>query len=313
MNSNKVNVVINGTYNNVKYTYIIFLSETEDVIVASTSNKKILLKNMNIITSHAYRVVYVPSISNYADVVVEYNNVSFSGIELSCNNYGLTRIIDSLVSVSETNGVVAQRVCDVNRIIISRNTTIISSAITSTVFLVNNVISSFLRIIPNSRVNITTNKELMNCTNKFDFIVRHGVKFLLTTTNGFAITTTHGARNFFITNTYMNTPSDNYNIYFSGTNQKFILDNPKCVNIYTKNANVIYASNPVHFLFKIARINMWVDALDYVDACGLDDMPNFSCYKKEFPMEIEGTFTGDATTVTSHNFTFQQRKVLTIG
>ena len=39
-----------------------------------------------------------------------------------------------------------------------------------------------------------------------------------------------------VINTYMTTPSDNYNIYFKGTNQKFILDNPKYVNIYTKNA-----------------------------------------------------------------------------
>ena len=36
-----------------------------------------------------------------------------------------------------------------------------------------------------------------------------------------------------IINTFMTTPTDNYNIYFKGTNQNFILDNPKYVNIYT--------------------------------------------------------------------------------
>ena len=113
----------------------------------------------------------------------------------------------------------------------------------------------------------------MNGTNRLDLIVGHGAEFLLTTGNGFAKTTTHGARNVLIEemsnftfiekshkrvpmwnvfgdfvvkegasvsilNTYMTTPSDNYNIYFKETNQKFILDNPKYVNIYTKNANV---------------------------------------------------------------------------
>ena len=98
----------------------------------------------------------------------------------------------------------------------------------------------------------------MNGTNRLDLIVGHGAEFLLTTGNGFAITTTHGARNVLIEemanftfiekshqrvpmwnvfgnfivkegasvsviNTYMTTPSDNYNIYFKGTNQKFIL------------------------------------------------------------------------------------------
>ena len=70
-----------------------------------------------------------------------------------------------------------------------------------------------------------------------------------------------------VINTYMNTPTDNYNIYFKGSNQKFILDNPKYINIYTKNANVVYTNNPVEFSFKFSRINMWIYALDYLNAC----------------------------------------------
>ena len=51
---------------------------------------------MNIISSHNYGVVYVPSHPNYSNVVIEYNNINFSGIELSCNYYGTTKIIDSV-------------------------------------------------------------------------------------------------------------------------------------------------------------------------------------------------------------------------
>ena len=362
INSNKSKVTIDGTYNNTKYTYTNNLSLETTVIKASTANKKIILKNMNIVSSHGYGVIYVPSHPNYSNVVVEYNNINFSGIELSQNYYGTTKIIDSIIDAKDTNNVSTQRVCDSNRIIIGGNTTITSSSNTNTVFFFNDVIPSYIKIVPNSNVNITTNRELMNGTNRLDLIVGHGAEFLLTTGNGFAITTTHGARNVLIEemanftfiekshqripmwnvfgdfivkegasisilNTYMTTPSDNYNIYFKGTNQKFILDNPKYVNIYTKNANVVYTNNPVDFSFKFTRINMWVYALDYTSACTINDTPAFYWCKENNFAEITGVLNKDNTTITSHNFTdtelsslsdinsfsFQDKKILTIG
>ena len=362
INSNKGKIVIDGTYNNTKYTYTNNLSSEETVIKVSTTNKRIILKNMNIVSSHGYGVIYVPSHPNYSNVVVEYNNINFSGIELSQNYYGTTKIIDSVLEVKDTNNVPAQRACNSNRIIIDGNTTITSDSNTNTIFFFNDVIPSLVKIMPNSRVSITTNKEFMNGTNRLDLIVGHGAEFLLTTGNGFAITTTHGARNVLIEemanftfiekshqrvpmwnvfgdfkvsegasisviNTYMTTPSDNYNIYFKGTNQKFILDNPKYVNIYTKNANVVYTNNPVDFSFSFSRLNMWIYALDYTSACTLDDTPAFYWYKENTPAKITGVLNKDSTTVTSHNFTdtelssisdinsfsFQDKKILTIG
>ena len=362
INSSKGKIVIDGTYNNTKYTYTNNLSSEETVIKASTANKRIILKNMNIVSSHGYGVIYVPSHPNYSNVVVEYNNINFSGIELSQNYYGTTKIIDSVLEVKDTNNVSAQRACNSNRIIIDGNTTITSDSNTNTIFFFNDVIPSLVKIMPNSRVSITTNREFMNGTNRLDLIVGHGAEFLLTTGNGFAITTTHGARNVLIEemanftfiekshqrvpmwnvfgdfkvsegasisviNTYMTRPSDNYNIYFKGTNQKFILDNPKYVNIYTKNANVVYTNNPVDFSFSFSRLNMWIYALDYTSACTLDDTPAFYWYKENTPAKITGVLNKDSTTVTSHNFTdtelssisdinsfsFQDKKILTIG
>ena len=362
INSNKTEIVIDGTYNNNKYTYTNNLTESTDVINANKQNKKIVLKNMNIISSHTYGVVYVPSHPNYNDLVVEYNNINFSGVELSCNYYGTTKINDSMISGVDTNNVTVKKICDSNRIIIGGNTTITSNSNVNPVFFFNDVIPSYIKIVPNSHVNITTNEELMNGTNKLDLIVGHGSEFLLTTGNGFSITTTHGARNvlieemanftfiekshqripmwsifgnltvkegasFSVINTYMKTPSDNYNIYFKGSNQKIIFDNPKYINIYTKNANVMYTNNPVNFSFKFSRINMWIYALDYLNACTLDDTPAYYWYKENSLAEINGTFDKDTTTITSHNFTeselslltdinsfsFQNIKILTIG
>ncbi len=362
INSNKTEIVIDGTYNDNKYTYTNNLTESTDVINANKQNKKIVFKNMNIISSHTYGVVYVQSHPNYNDLVVEYNNVNFSGVELSCNYYGTTKINDSMISGVDTNNVTVKKICDSNRIIIGGNTTITSNSTVNPVFFFNDVIPSYIKIVPNSNVNITTNEELMNGTNKLDLIVGHGAEFLLTTGNGFSITTTHGARNvlieemanftfiekshqripmwsifgnltvkegasFSVINTYMNTPTDNYNIYFKGSDQKIIFDNPKYINIYTKNANVMYTNNPVNFSFKFSRINMWIYALDYLSACTLNDTPAFYWYKEKNPVEITGTFDKNTTTITSHNFTenelnsltdinsfsFQNIKILTIG
>ena len=356
INSNKSKVIIDGTYNGVKYTYTNYLTLEEEVIKASTGNKKIILQNMNIELSNPYGVIYVPSHPNYSNVLVEYKNINFNGIELSCNYYGLTKITDSVITVKDTNNVNAQRVCNSNRIIIGGNTSITSNSTTNQVFFFNDVIPSFVKIVPNSKVDITTDKEFMNGTNRLDLIVGHGSEFLLTTGNGFAITTTHGARNvtveemasftfieknhqrvpmwvvfgdfvvktgasLSVLNTYMDTPSDNYNIYFKGNNQNFILDNPKYVNIYTKNANIFYTNNPVNFDFKFSRINMWIYALDYNLACNIDDTPAYFFGKNNYLSEVKGVFDKDTTTITSHNlsdsdltnFSFQNKKIFTLG
>ena len=362
INSNKSKLTIDGTYNGKKYTYTNNLSLEENVIKASTTNKKIVLKNMNIVCSNGYGVIYVVSHPNYSNVLVEYNNVNFSGIELSQNYYGTTKIVDSIIEIKNVNNVPAQRACNSNRILIDGNTTISNTSTTNTIFFFNDVIPSLVKIMPNSRVNISTPKEFMNGTNRLDLTIGHGAEFLLTTGNGFSITTTHGARNVLveemadftfienshqrvpmwsvfgdfivkegasvsILNTYMTTPTDNYNIYFKGTNQKFILDNPRNVNIYTKNANIVYTNNPVNFIFKFTRINMWIYALDYTSACTLDDTPAFYWYKENSLAQISGVFNKDTTTVESHNFTneqlnllsdinnfsFQNKKILTMG
>lgn len=362
INSNKSKLTIDGTYNDKKYTYTNNLSLEENVIKASTTNKKIVLKNMNIVCSNGYGVIYVVSHPNYSNVLVEYNNVNFSGIELSQNYYGTTKIVDSIIEIKDVNNVPAQRACNSNRILIDGNTTISNTSTTNTIFFFNDVIPSLVKIMPNSRVNISTPKEFMNGTNRLDLTIGHGAEFLLTTGNGFSITTTHGVRNVLveemadftfienshqrvpmwsvfgdfivkegasvsILNTYMTTPTDNYNIYFKGTNQKFILDNPRNVNIYTKNANIVYTNNPVNFIFKFTRINMWIYALDYTSACTLDDTPAFYWYKENNLAKIVGVLHKDNTTITSHNFTdtelnslsdinsfsFQDRKILTLG
>lgn len=137
-----------GTHNNTKYTYTNNLNTEGEVIKVSTTNKRIILKNMNIISSHGYGVIYVPSHPNYSNVVVEYNNINFRGVELSCNYYGTTKIIDSIIEVADTNNISAQRVCDSNRILIEGNTTITSTSSTNTIFSLMMLSPHLLKLFP---------------------------------------------------------------------------------------------------------------------------------------------------------------------
>ena len=361
INSNKKRVTIDGLYQNIMHTFTNYKSDANGIITADESNQKIVVKNMKIISSHPYGVIYVPSDALYSNVLVEYNNIIFNGVQLSYNYYGITKIIDSTVTIEQTNGNEAQRVCDCNKIIIGGKSNITSSATTSTVFLLKND-TSYLKFLPYCDVTITTNKEIMNGTTLLDLSILHDANVNFITGNGFAITTYHGARNVlideravfnfiensharvpmwnvhgnftvnedakvFILNTYANTPTDNYNIYFKGQNQTLTLNNPANFTIYTKNANILYTNNPINFKFKIKRINMWVSAQDFKDFGTIEDLPTLYWYKEEGLSEISGiinqTTTQDLTTNFTaedlsqlpdlSNFVFQMRKALSIG
>lgn len=361
INENKKTVVIDGTYLDIKHTYTNNLTEAVDVITASATNEKIIVKDVEIISSHALGVISVPADASYSNVFVEYNKVIFNGIELSYNNFGTTRIIDSAIQIKDTNGVAAQRACDCNKIEMGGRTSINSSATSSTVFLLKDM-SGLFNFLPDSRVTISTNKEIMNGTNKLNLKVSHGAEVNLVTGNGFAITTTHGVNdvlieeaasftfiekshqrvpmwnvygNFtvnegasvYILNTYASTPTDNYNIYFKGTNQKFTIDNPKIFSMYSKNADVIYTNNPVEFSLRFNRINMWTETLDFENSFTIYDLPVIYWYKEKYLAKVNCIIDKTTTTIISENFTpdelsnlpdmssfsFQKRKIITIG
>lgn len=202
----------------------------------------------------------------------------------------------------------------------------------------------------------------MNGTNKANFTILHDSEVNLTTGNGFAASSTHGVNNVLIEeraslnfiennhqripmwsifgsftmkegsklkviNSYDSTPSDNYNLHFKGDNPSLILDNPKEVVFYTKNANVIYTNNPLTYKIKCKRINMWNNSTPLIDAGGITNLPDYYWYKDSDFLKIEGTLTSSSTTITSHNlteeelsnlfdinnFSFQSKKQFSIG
>lgn len=349
INANKKKLTIDGTYLSNRYLYTgMTSSEKTNVITASSTNEKIIVKNIDVINAHDYGIIYVPANKIYSGVVTEYNNIKFNGTELAYNPYGTSRIIDCNITMETTNGMAAQEVCESDHVEIGGNTTITSNSANNSLFaFVNNTSSPAIAFLPYSRVNLTSDtKDFMSGTNKLDFTVMHDAEVNLVTGNGFGAYTVHGAlnvlideratlnfienkhhripmwtvygnftmnegSNLFVINTYTATPSDNYNIHFKGTNQKLTFNNPNSVIIYTKNANVLYTNNALEFSLDVSRVNMWTDAIDFATAGDINDLPKYSWFKEEGLSSIKGTILKTETTVTSNNFTASELKYIT--
>ncbi len=361
INDNKKRITIDGTYQNVIHKLTNNNTDEFGIITATETNYNIVVKNMKIVSCHPYGVIYVPSDALYSGVTVEYNNITFNGVQLSYNYYGITKIIDSEVTVEDTNSIAAQRVCDCNKIIIGGKSNITSNATTSTVFLLKND-TSYLKFLSFCYVTITTGKEIMNGTTKLDLSIYHDANVNFITGNGFAITPAHGANNVFIDeratfnfiensharipmwnvygdftvnegakvfvlNTFATTPIDNYDIYFKGQNQTLTLNNPANFTVYTKNSNVLCTINPVNFIFKFKRINMWTEGADFSTFGTINDLPVLTWYKESELAIVKGVLNAGSTTDIETNFTaeelsnlpdlsnfsFQKRKGLSLG
>lgn len=196
----------------------------------------------------------------------------------------------------------------------------------------------------------------------FTFIYFHDAEVSLIIANGFSSTTITGATNVLIDdratfnfienkhqkipmwavfgnftineranvsiiNTYTSTPSDNYNIHFKSSNQKFIINNPESVVFYSKNANSFYTNNSLSYSFSFNRLNIWINSISIESAGDINNLPDYSWYKDSDLINISGNFTATATSVDSHNltddevsllpdlsnFVFQGRKQFSIG
>lgn len=341
INENKKIITIDGTYSNIRHKFIGMNSGLEtDTICINEYNNEIIVKNLDIEYTNIYGVTYAPIDKKYANIIVSFENIKFNGTQLIFHPYGTTRIIDCIITMETMNGVLAQEVCESDRIIIGGNTTISSNSINNSLFYFRSDTSSpSIIFLCKSNINLSTEtKDFMNGTNKLNFTILHDTEVNLITGNGFAAYTIHGARdvlideraslNFIenkhqripmwsvfgnftmkedsilqIINSYEKTPSDNYNIHFKGNNKKITLDNPKEVAIYTKNSNGIYTNNSIEFEIKSTRINMWNNSTVLDSAGRINNLPDYSWYKSDDLVKINGTFTSSDTTITSHNLT----------
>lgn len=195
INPNKNKITIDGTYLNERHTYRETSTvDSTDIITACSTNYHIIVKNINIVNISRYGIIYVPLDINCCNVLTEYTNVTFNGVEMIYNPYGKSKIIDCNITIERTLGVETQEVCESDIIEIGGTTTISSTSSRFTLFYyVSDAPNPTLRFLPNSNVTLTsTNKELILGTN-IVFEILNDAVVNLTTANGFSTQSNQGA------------------------------------------------------------------------------------------------------------------------
>ena len=299
----KEKVTIDGTYQNIEATLIV----NNNTITVGAKTEKVTFKNIKIICSNQSGLIYAPAEEYYENTLVTFDNIIFNGTSLATIEYSNFKILDSIITIEETESITPTVVAKANHVYIGGNTTIDSSG--TQIFIYNAALEN-----PCFHIITSENQELMNGTNKLDFKVMHDANFFLTTTNEFALTPTNGWKdvliddgatfefienkhqripmwaifgtltlnedsNLLFMNTYDSTPNDNYNILFRSYDCKLILNNPESFIIYTKNSNVIYALTDMPFELNFTRLNLWNNSANVSTACSLDNPPDYSFYK----------------------------------
>lgn len=339
ISSTKINVTIDGTYEGTTYqlTDRQSLSASDTIKVSSASILKVVVCNMKVIGNNYYGIVYVPESTAYQNTVIEYNNITYTGPQITFHPNGLTRYIDCNITIGDASLTTGNEVAECNKIEIGGKTTIYHTSKSNSSFWFRNANPS-LTILPSANVEFTSvSRELVYGITNLTFLVQNNATFTATThsgfgygTNGTGTTTIYPNASFTlkqttynggyaawysygpltleenssltIINNYPSITSSNYNIFFSSANSSFTLNNPHKVILYNTTANVIATNATVPFTFNFSRINLFNTSISLEDNISLSTLPTYSWYKEKEISTIKGTFTSSATTISSHNY-----------
>lgn len=342
----KSNVIIDGTYENVRYHFTDMknLSGSSAIQAANRLILNVTVKNMDITGYNYYGVIYVPDSSTYQSTVVEYNNITYIGPQISFHPYGLTRFINSNITIQE-NYAAGNEVAECNKIEIGGTTTILHKSTGNSSFWFRNSNPSFT-VLKNANVTFTSEaRELLYGVSNLKFTVEENAIFNVTTKNGFSygtfgtgetlidknasfsltqtaangsystwysygIITVNENANLSIINDFTNINASNYNINFQGSSAGFILNNPGYIILYNKVANIINTSTTINFNFKFSRINLFNKVISINSKISADTLPTYSWYKSLDISNVSGTFNSTTSTITTNNFTEEELTML---
>lgn len=346
ISSTKTNITLDGTYQNVTHLYTDQKSTSAaQAIQASPQNQLITIQNLQIVGYNYYGMVYVAEAASYKSVVLEYQNITYVGPQFIFHPMGLTRILNSTITVQEQY-VTGNEVAECNQIEIGGNTTIMHTSKSNSSFWFRNDNPSFV-ILKDANVKFTSiERELIYGTNQLTFTIQEYANFEVTVRNGLAYNSSFGTgtttmeenASFKLTQTarngsnatwysygpltllgtnslqiianYTGITTSNPCLYFYNANAKFILHYPKEIILYNGVASAIQTSATIPFEFQFSRINMFTTTVPLVSAISESTLPTFAWYKKEDIASISGTFSNTVTTISSHNFSEEELQEL---
>lgn len=338
----KSNVTIDGTYENVRYHFTDMknLSGSSAIQAANKLILNVTVKNMDITGYNYYGVIFVPDASTYQSTIVEYNNITYIGPQISFHPFGLTRFVDSNITIQE-NYAAGNEVAECNKIEIGGTTTIIHKSTANSSFWFRNSNPSFT-VLKNANASFTSiSREFLYGVTNLTFTIEENASFEITTKNGFAYGTfgtsttlidknasfkltqtalnggystwySYGTitlnedANLSIINDFTGVSSSTYNINFQGSTAGFILNNPRYVILYNKAANIINTSTTTNFDFTFSRINLFNNAITISDKISTSTLPTYAWYKDTDLSTITGTFNSTTATIKTNNFTEEE-------
>lgn len=338
----KNNITINGTYNNnrYKFTDMKSLSTANVIAVSNKLTLNVTVKNMDVTGYNYYGIIYVPESNDYKNIIIEYNNITYIGPQISFNPNGLTRFIDCNITIQD-NYASGNEVAECNKIEIGGNTTILHKSTANSSFWFRNSEPS-LTILKNAIVNFTSiSRELIYGVYDLKLTLNQNSTFNVTTKNGLSygnygtgttlidskatlnisqtekngnystwyssgVITLNELSNLSIINNYTNISTLNYNINFTTSTSGLILNNPGYVILYNESANVISTSYEIPFEFNFTRINLFSKAIQIDSEISLSTLPTYAWYKDNLVATITGKFNSTKTTIEKSNFTEEE-------
>ena len=345
----KTNLTINGTYTNEQgvttrhtLTDMNSASITTSIYIASaTSEINVTLCNVDIVGKNYYGIVAVEAVNSTKAVTLTYQNVNYTGPQISYNRQGIVRYIDSNITIKTSSGYASpsNELAEVNRVEIGGKTTIHHTSTGNAMFWLTYANPSF-KILENADVSITSeSRETFYCDCRPDITIEKGANVTINTPKGMFYDTGSSqlAKSFFIdknanlkvTQTAVKsgvgtircsgnfTVSDGASLYMANTlsssapliqmtataTVKF--ENPKNVVLYNKNGNLIrWTSGTGKININSEVVNYWLSAKDFPDAGTLSDTPLYIWTKAdESNVEIDASTSTSSTTAVSTNIT----------
>lgn len=175
ISSAKLVLVIDGTYNGTRHTFMDMNSTNpaDTIGVRFSSNITLTFQNMTIIGRNYYGVPYFPDVLGFTNVTAIYKNITYNGVQLVFNPNGLTHIEDCDINIDYPAAPTrAQEVGEVCRLELAGNVNITHNSTNSSAFWFRgDPNTQFLRVFSGANITVNTTKEFMYAMTVF-FIQR---------------------------------------------------------------------------------------------------------------------------------------------
>lgn len=336
----KGDVTVDGTYNGVRHTiteYESYLPAHCITVSAGSYTNTVTFKNMDIVGNNYYGIFYCPESAIYADVTFVIENVSYNGPQMNFHPNGGLRIIDSDVYIAApaSGASVANELAEINRIEIGGVCTLTHTVAGYSMFYIRGAsATAAFTVLPGADVRITETNDVFFSSIHFPFAIGAGASVTVLQCNGMFRSTTHRVSSavigtdavFRVYHTAADKPtfhcggpftvnrgaevymqksgfsSTTANIWFAGT-PSLVLDEPKSFVLYNANNYNFNFTVSTSFTIKAGQMNQWTAAADISTAGNIDDTPLYAWRQEEDDLlvELEGTTTNTATTVTATN------------